>query len=56
MTNCLYLHDSYISKLEFMNYLFANLLVAWLYVKSPIISWVVDIMIVGLTLKARRVA
>ena len=24
-----YLHDSYISK--FMNYLFANLLVAWLY-------------------------
>ena len=28
--NCLYLHDSYISKFEFMNYLFANLLVAWL--------------------------
>ena len=28
---CLYLHDSYISKFEFMNYLFANLLVAWLY-------------------------
>ena len=26
----LYLHDSYISKLEFMNYLLANLLVAWL--------------------------
>ena len=26
----LYLHDSYISKFEFMNYLFANLLVAWL--------------------------
>ena len=25
------LHDSYISKLEFMNYLFANLVVAWLY-------------------------
>ena len=29
--NCLYLHDSYISKFEFMNYLFANLVVAWLY-------------------------
>ena len=28
--NCLYLHDNYISKLEFMNYLFAYLLVAWL--------------------------
>ena len=28
--SCLYLHDSYISKFEFMNYLFANLLVAWL--------------------------
>ena len=26
----LYLHDSYISKFQFMNYLFANLLVAWL--------------------------
>ena len=24
------LHDSYISKFEFMNYFFANLLVAWL--------------------------
>ena len=30
--NCLYLHDSFISKFEFMNYLFANLLVAWLYI------------------------
>ena len=29
--NCLYLHDSYISKFEIMNYLFDNLLVAWLY-------------------------
>ena len=28
--NCLYLHDSYISKFECMSYLFANLLVAWL--------------------------
>ena len=27
----MYLHDSYISKFELMNYLFANLLVAWLY-------------------------
>ena len=26
----LYLHDSYISKFEFMNYLFDNLLVEWL--------------------------
>ena len=30
-TNCLYLYDSYISKFEFMNYIFANLVVAWLY-------------------------
>ena len=30
-TNCLYLDDSYISKFDFMNYLFANLLVARLY-------------------------
>ena len=28
--NCLYLHDSYICKFELMNFLFANLLVAWL--------------------------
>ena len=28
--NCLYLHDSYISKFEFVNYLFADLLVLWL--------------------------
>ena len=28
--NCLYLHDSYISKFKLMNYLFAYLLVAWL--------------------------
>ena len=27
----LYLHDSYISKFYFINYLFANLVVAWLY-------------------------
>ena len=27
----LYLHDSFISEFEFMNYLFANLPVAWLY-------------------------
>ena len=31
------MHDSYISKFEFMNYLFANLLVAWLYVY--LIDW-----------------
>ena len=29
--NCSYLHDSYISKFEFMTYFFANLQVAWLY-------------------------
>ena len=29
-TNCLYLHGSYISKFDFMNYLFANMVVAWL--------------------------
>ena len=29
--NCLYLHDSYISKFEFTNYLFLNLVVARLY-------------------------
>ena len=29
-SNCLCLHDSYISKFEFMNYLFANLVVACL--------------------------
>ena len=28
--NCLYYHDSFISKFEFMNCLFANLLAAWL--------------------------
>ena len=28
--NYLYLHDIYISKFEFMNYLFANMLVPWL--------------------------
>ena len=26
----IYLHDSYISEFEFMNYLFADLLVVWL--------------------------
>ena len=29
IANCLYLHNSYIAKFEFMNYLFANLVVAW---------------------------
>ena len=29
LQNCLYLHDSYISKFEFKNYLFAKLVVAW---------------------------
>ena len=29
MANCLCLHDSYISKFDFMNYAFAKLVVAW---------------------------
>ena len=31
MANCLYLHDSYIPKFDFMNYAFAKLVLAWLY-------------------------
>ena len=31
MANCLYLHDSYIIKFDFMTYVFAKLVVAWLY-------------------------
>ena len=27
---CLYLHDSFITKFDFMNYAFANLVLAWL--------------------------
>ena len=30
MANCLYLHDSYITKFDFMNYAFVKLVVAWL--------------------------
>ena len=30
MANGLYLHDSYITKFDFVNYAFANLVVAWL--------------------------
>ena len=29
MTNCLYLHDSNITKFDFISYAFAKLLVAW---------------------------
>ena len=29
MANCLYLHDNYIIKFDFMNYAFAKLVVAW---------------------------
>ena len=32
MGNCLYLHDSYITKFDFMNYAFTKRVVAWLYV------------------------
>ena len=28
--NCLYLHNSYITEFDFVNYAFANLVVAWL--------------------------
>ena len=31
MANCLYLHDSYITKFDFVNYAFANLVAARLY-------------------------
>ena len=30
MANCLYLHDSFITKFYFVNYAFAKLVVAWL--------------------------
>ena len=37
MANCLYLHESYITKFDFMNYAFAKLVVAWLlYVKASV--------------------
>ena len=36
MANCLYLHDSYITKFDFMNYAFAKLVVAWLYQGSKL--------------------
>ena len=39
--NCLYLHGSYISKFEFMNYLFANLVDALLYL-FPVFLLVYD--------------
>ena len=38
IANCLYLHDSYITKFDFMNYAFAKLVVAWLYVIVYVIS------------------
>ena len=31
MANCLYLHDSYTTEFDFMNYAFAKLVVAWWY-------------------------
>ena len=34
MANCLYLHGSYITKLDFINYAFAKLVLAWLYLAS----------------------
>ena len=41
MANCLYLHDSYITKFDFMNYAFAKLVVAWLYKGTTSVLWVV---------------
>ena len=32
MANCLFLHDNYIIKSDFMNYVFAKLVVACLYI------------------------
>ena len=32
MANCLYLHANFITKFDFMNYAFAKLVLAWLYV------------------------
>ena len=32
--NCLYSHDSYITKFDFMNYAFAKLVLAWLYISA----------------------
>ena len=32
--NCLYRHDSFITKFDFVNYAFAKLVVAWLYFGS----------------------
>ena len=29
MASCIYLHDSYVYKFDFMNYAFAKLVVAW---------------------------
>ena len=34
MANCLYLHDSYLTKFDFMNYAFAKLVVVWLKCKT----------------------
>ena len=42
--NCLYLHDSYISKFEFIKYLFANLLVGWWSTLHRGIKWFYDSM------------
>ena len=36
--NCLCMHHSYSSKFEFMNYFFANLVVAWWYSSGKVIK------------------
>ena len=40
MANCLYLHDSCITNFDFINYVFANLLVVWVYLKLAKIIFV----------------
>ena len=42
MANCLYLHDSYITKFDFVNYTFAKLVVAWLYVNLALIVYALN--------------
>ena len=43
----IYFHDSFISKFELMNYLFANLLVAWLYTTNLWYFWDPNFLIIG---------
>ena len=53
--NYLYLYDSYISKFEFTNYLFAILLVAWLYIIAIIIIKIITIIIMIIIIIPRTI-